>query len=128
MASMLGCMLSRHTALPSALPPHLPPSLGRDVGGRPWELQVLRSSQLDAQMLDRELTSMLHEQFMRIFSCFKQGVVARMEPELNAVLMLLVYSMSVWRGKSTPGSQMLNLRYRNEWAKPKVGANLLQLC
>ncbi len=35
-----------------------------------------------------------------------------------------VFIMSVWRGKATPGSQLLNLRYRNEWAlrnDPTVG-------
>ncbi|KAG1675900.1 hypothetical protein FOA52_001557 [Chlamydomonas sp. UWO 241] len=90
-----------------------PPRLG---GGVRWELQVLRSSQLDAQRLDSELMSMLHEQFMKVFAYFKPGQLANMEPELHAILLGLVFALSVWRGQSTPGSQLLNLRYRNEWA------------
>mmetsp|Transcript_15016 Transcript_15016/g.32525 ORF Transcript_15016/g.32525 Transcript_15016/m.32525 type:complete len:392 (-) Transcript_15016:542-1717(-) len=83
---------------------------------RPWPLKVLRSSQADAARLDDELIVLLHEQFMRLFSYFKPGDVAALEPELNGVLMLLIFAFTVWRGKATPGSQLLNLRYRNEYA------------
>jgi hypothetical protein len=37
----------------------------------PWPLRVLRSSQLDAQRLDAELTTMLQEQFMAAFTLFQ---------------------------------------------------------
>ena len=37
-----------------------------------WPLQVLRSSQLDAERLDHELVSMLHEQFMKVFAHCQQ--------------------------------------------------------
>lgn len=38
----------------------------------PWSLRVLRSSQLDAQRLDAELQTMLHEQFMAVFQLLPQ--------------------------------------------------------
>jgi hypothetical protein len=38
----------------------------------PWPLRVLRSSQLDAQRLDAELQTMLHEQFMAVFQLLPQ--------------------------------------------------------
>jgi hypothetical protein len=37
----------------------------------PWPLPVLRSSQLDGQRLDAELTTMLQEQFMAAFTLFQ---------------------------------------------------------
>lgn len=83
---------SMHSCMPLTGYLHLllPLSQGESVGGQPWALQVLRSSQLDAARLDDELISMLHEQFMKIFSYFKPGQVQSLEPELNAVLLLLV--------------------------------------
>lgn len=38
---------------------------------RPLSLKVLRVSQLDAELLDAELTNMMKEQFLSIFSLFK---------------------------------------------------------
>lgn len=35
------------------------------------DVVIMRASQLDAARLDNELTSMLREQFMRIFSLFQ---------------------------------------------------------
>eukprot|EP00775_Hariotina_reticulata_P013226 gene13226-13357_t len=57
---------------------------------------------------------MLQEQFMAIFQLFQQGHVSALEPELNLLLSLLVYWLSVWRGRATPGSDLMNLRYRDE--------------
>ncbi|KXZ42489.1 hypothetical protein GPECTOR_142g710 [Gonium pectorale] len=39
---------------------------------------------------------------------------------MGALLSLLVFALSVWPGRATPGSELLNLRYRNERA---VAAN-----
>eukprot|EP00201_Polytomella_parva_P014210 CAMPEP_0175059264 /NCGR_PEP_ID=MMETSP0052_2-20121109/12334_1 /TAXON_ID=51329 ORGANISM="Polytomella parva, Strain SAG 63-3" /NCGR_SAMPLE_ID=MMETSP0052_2 /ASSEMBLY_ACC=CAM_ASM_000194 /LENGTH=392 /DNA_ID=CAMNT_0016324791 /DNA_START=266 /DNA_END=1444 /DNA_ORIENTATION=+ len=38
------------------------------------------------------------------------------EPELNATLAGLVFGLSVWRNGASPGSTLLNLRFRNEHA------------
>lgn len=37
---------------------------------------------------------MLHSQFMKVFSHFQQHDVARFEPELNALILLLVREQS----------------------------------
>ncbi|EFJ49149.1 hypothetical protein VOLCADRAFT_104358 [Volvox carteri f. nagariensis] len=44
------------------------------------------------------------------------GQAASWEPELRAVLSLMVFCLSVWAGRATPGSELLNLRYRDERA------------
>ncbi|GIL76324.1 hypothetical protein Vretimale_5869 [Volvox reticuliferus] len=84
--------------------------------GPPPPLHVLRSSQLDALRLDAELGGLLQEQLGRLFEHFSPGRAAQLEPELRAVLSLLVFGLSVWVGRATPGSELLNLRYRNEHA------------
>lgn len=51
----------------------------------------MRSSQLDAERLDEELTSMLREQLLRCASWVLQpGLLARLQPELTLLLDLLV--------------------------------------
>jgi peroxin-2 len=79
-------------------------------------VDILRSSQVDAARLDTELALMLGEQFSSVFKLFQAGSVARFEPELNGLLRLLIFGLSVWKGRATPGSELMNLRYRNERA------------
>ena len=104
----------------------------------------MRASQLDAARLDTELSAMLKEQFMKIFSYFQPRLISAFQPELTLILELLVSSnllfaaqmvvvsllqacrrlisnhwlqifrFSVWAGKPTPGSALMNLRYRDE--------------
>ncbi|WIA19819.1 hypothetical protein OEZ85_005727 [Tetradesmus obliquus] len=88
----------------------------------PWPLRVLRSSQLDAHRLDAELTTMLQEQFMAAFTLFQPGRVSNLAPELNLLLAGLVYWLSIWQGRATPGSELMNLRYRNEHAMEAAAA------
>ena len=51
----------------------------------------MRSSQLDAERLDEELTGMLREQLLRCAAWLLQpGLLARLQPELTLLLDLLV--------------------------------------
>lgn len=50
----------------------------------------MRASQLDAARLDVELTAMLQEQFMKVFTYFQPRVVTALQPELSLILQLLV--------------------------------------
>lgn len=58
--------------------------------GSASDVDIMRSSQLDAARLDDELTSMLREQFLSAFALFRPAVVARLQPELTLLLELLV--------------------------------------
>ena len=52
----------------------------------------MRASQLDAARLDTELSAMLKEQFMKIFSFFQPRLISAFQPELTLLLELLVSS------------------------------------
>ncbi|DBA79327.1 hypothetical protein WJX79_000617 [Trebouxia sp. C0005] len=81
---------------------------------RPPDAVIMRASQLDAARLDTELSAMLKEQFMKIFSYFQPRLISAFQPELTLILELLIFRFSVWAGKPTPGSALMNLRYRDE--------------
>ena len=90
-------------------------SASADVSApNPPDVRVLRVSQIDAGRLDVELTSLLREQFLRIFSRVQPGAVARAAPELNLGLDALVFYFTVWSHRPTPGMELMNLRYRDE--------------
>ena len=90
-------------------------SASADVSApNPPDVRVLRVSQIDAGRLDVELTSLLREQFLRIFSRVQPGAVARAAPELNLGLDTLVFYFTVWSHRPTPGMALMNLRYRDE--------------
>nr|XP_006822978.1 PREDICTED: peroxisome biogenesis factor 2-like [Saccoglossus kowalevskii] len=75
---------------------------------------VLRVSQLDASELDNELLQILKNQFTSAFQYFKPGVLATIEPELNAALRLLVWRFSVYASSATLGQQILNIKYKDK--------------
>ncbi|KAG6552426.1 hypothetical protein Mapa_005987 [Marchantia paleacea] len=81
---------------------------------RPPQVNILRVNQIDAARLDVEMTAMLREQLMKVFSLAQPGLLLRYEPELNAFLELLVWRFSIWVDRPTPGSALMNLRYRDE--------------
>eukprot|EP00899_Mesostigma_viride_P008302 jgi/Mesvir1/17473/Mv08747-RA.1 len=80
----------------------------------PPALDVSRVNQLDAARLDVELTEMLRDQFLSVFSVFQPATIARLRPELMAALEFLIFHFSVWRDRPTPGNALMNLRYRDE--------------
>lgn len=75
--------------------------------------RVLRISQLDAFELDDALEQLVWSQFTRCFRHFKPGLLTRVEPELKALLQLLVWRFTVYSGSATVGQMLLNLRYHN---------------
>ena len=50
----------------------------------------MRASQLDAERVDTELTAMLKEQFLKVFTYFQPRLITALQPELTLVLQLLV--------------------------------------
>ncbi|KAF6263305.1 Pex12 amino terminal region-domain-containing protein [Scenedesmus sp. NREL 46B-D3] len=65
---------------------------------------------------------MLQEQFMATFTLFQPGRISNLAPELNLLLASLVYWLSIWQGRASPGSELMNLRYRNEHAMEATAA------
>ncbi|TPX72932.1 hypothetical protein SpCBS45565_g00254 [Spizellomyces sp. 'palustris'] len=81
---------------------------------RPSSLNVLRVSQLDAELLDAELTTVVKEQFLAIFSLFKPTLKEKYEPEFTALLQYLMCHLSIYSMGASYGLQLQNLKYRNE--------------
>ncbi|GAB5588404.1 peroxisome assembly protein (Peroxin-2) [Umbelopsis nana] len=77
-------------------------------------LRVMRVSQLDSDLLDVELFGMLKEQLWSAFSLFNHSIREKFEPELVAILSLLLYKFSIYDSAASYGSQLQNLKYRNE--------------
>lgn len=86
---------------------------GARAGSENSAPRVLRVSQLDAFELDDALEQLVWSQFARCFQHFKPGLLTRMEPELKALLQLLVWRFTVYSSSATVGQTLLNIRYHN---------------
>ncbi|KAG6415767.1 hypothetical protein SASPL_123183 [Salvia splendens] len=84
-------------------------------------VEISRVNQIDAGRLDVEMSAMLKEQLVKVFSLLKPGMLFQYEPELDAFLEFLIWRFSIWVDKPTPGNALMNLRYRDERAvEPRV--------
>ncbi|XVF86664.1 hypothetical protein PTKIN_Ptkin18bG0060000 [Pterospermum kingtungense] len=79
-------------------------------------ISISRVNQFDAARLDIEVSAMLKEQLVKVFSLTKPGMLFQYEPELDAFLEFLIWRFSIWVDKPTPGNALMNLRYRDERA------------
>ncbi|CAO1619986.1 unnamed protein product [Parajaminaea phylloscopi] len=79
-------------------------------------LRIQRVSQLDAEVLDDELLSLLVQPLKTSLAQIRSTLPDRIEPELYAVLKLILFKYSIWDHGATYGAMLQNLRYRNEWA------------
>ncbi|WOL00804.1 hypothetical protein Cni_G09517 [Canna indica] len=93
----------------------------RDSSQLPIEITISRVNQFDAARLDVEMSAMLKEQLVKVFSFLKPGFLFQYEPELDAFLEFLIWRFSIWVDKPTPGNALMNLRYRDERAVPVGG-------
>ncbi|EPS60255.1 hypothetical protein M569_14547 [Genlisea aurea] len=84
-------------------------------------VEISRVNQFDAARLDLEMSAMLKEQLIKVFSLLKPGIVFQYEPELDAFLEFLIWRFSIWVDKPTPGNALMNLRYRDERAVKSLG-------
>ncbi|XP_072999596.1 peroxisome biogenesis protein 2 [Typha latifolia] len=84
-------------------------------------ISISRVNQFDAARLDVEMSAMLKEQLVKVFSLMKPGFLFQYEPELDAFLEFLIWRFSIWVDKPTPGNALMNLRYRDERAVPAGG-------
>ncbi|CAN6456561.1 unnamed protein product [Victoria cruziana] len=84
-------------------------------------ISVSRVNQVDAGRLDVEMSAMLKEQLVKVFSLFKPGLLFQYEAELDAFLEFLIWRFSIWVDKPTPGNALMNLRYRDERAATLQG-------
>ncbi|XP_072306738.1 peroxisome biogenesis factor 2 [Eucyclogobius newberryi] len=74
---------------------------------------VLRISQLDALELDSSLEQLMWSQFSLCFQNFRPGLLTPAEPELRALLQLLLWKFTLYPNSATVGQSILNVRYHN---------------
>lgn len=80
-------------------------------------LRVARVGQLDAELLDDELQTLLLAPLRSALDTLKSGLAAAWQPELLLVLRLALCRLAIWAPRAaTYGASMQNLRYRNERA------------
>lgn len=79
---------------------------------------VLRISQLDALELDSSLEQLLWNQFSQCFQNCRPGLLTPLEPELRALLHLLVWRFTLYSSSTTVGQSLLSLRYHNVLSSP----------
>lgn len=82
---------------------------------------ISRVNQVDAARLDVEMSAMLKEQLVKVFSVMKPGLLFQYEAELDAFLEFLIWRFSIWVDKPTPGNALMNLRYRDDYAMTTRG-------
>lgn len=80
-------------------------------------LRIARVGQLDAELLDDELQTMLLAPLRSALDTIRTGLAHRFQPELMLLLRLALFRLAICRSQAaTYGAAMHNLRYRNEWA------------
>ncbi|KAG2722898.1 hypothetical protein I3843_02G126000 [Carya illinoinensis] len=84
-------------------------------------ISISRVNQVDAARLDVEMSAMLKEQLVKVFSLMKPGMLFQYEAELDAFLEFLIWRFSIWVDKPTPGIALMNLRYRDDRAMETRG-------
>ncbi|MED6260921.1 hypothetical protein ATANTOWER_031359, partial [Ataeniobius toweri] len=87
-------------------------SYGSDSAVDP-QTPVLRISQLDALELDSALEQLLWTQFTQCFQNYRPGMLTPVEPELKALLYLLLWRFTLYSNSATVGQSLLSLRYQS---------------
>ncbi|RDX65394.1 Peroxisome biogenesis protein 2, partial [Mucuna pruriens] len=59
-------------------------------------ISISRVNQVDAARLDVEMSAMLKEQLVKVFSLMKPGMLFQYEAELDAFLEFLIWRFSIW--------------------------------
>ncbi|XP_068081208.1 peroxisome biogenesis factor 2 isoform X2 [Anabrus simplex] len=81
---------------------------------------VPRVTQLDAVDLDKEILQVLKSQVINITKVNNVGFLAKWEPEIDAVLQLILWKFSVNTAYSTFGQQLLSMKYGGLYNKRKA--------
>ncbi|KAF9569335.1 hypothetical protein CPC08DRAFT_739223 [Agrocybe pediades] len=73
--------------------------------------RIIRVGQLDSELLDQELVQLLQEPINKALSLVNSSFRARFEPELNLLIQLTLYKLSIWNTGASYGAKLQDLRY-----------------
>ncbi|KAF8974447.1 Pex12 amino terminal region-domain-containing protein [Flammula alnicola] len=77
----------------------------------PEHPRIIRVGQLDSELLDQELAQLLQEPINKALSMINSTFRARFEPELNLLIQLTLYKLSIWNTGASYGAKLQDLRY-----------------
>lgn len=91
---------------------------------------VSRVNQLDADLLDKEIGKIIHEQLGNVYKELPPGILSKYQPEIDCILKSFIWFCSIQRNKSTFGQQILAITYhRNQLTRNKLILHyLLTIC
>ncbi|CRL02981.1 CLUMA_CG016383, isoform A [Clunio marinus] len=75
---------------------------------------VSRVNQLDADLLDKEVTKIIHEQLSNVYKELPPGILSKYQPEIDCLLKTIIWYCSILRNKSTFGQQILAITYQKD--------------
>lgn len=75
---------------------------------------VSRVNQLDADLLDKEISKIFHEQLTNVYKELPPGLLSRFQPEVDCLLKSIIWFCSIKRNSSTFGQQILAITYQTE--------------
>ncbi|GAA5981395.1 hypothetical protein JCM10908_004093 [Rhodotorula pacifica] len=87
-------------------------------------LRISRVAQLDADLLDGELESILNASVSAALDGVKSAGGRSWQPEYVAMLRLAVLKLSLWESNATYGASLQNLRYRDEGKHAASGTHV----
>ncbi|KAL9093046.1 MAG: hypothetical protein Q9165_004184 [Trypethelium subeluteriae] len=115
--------ISEHTSRANATLQYLPSSLhipGRillnaweKVGGREGTRPAFRVGQVDAELLDEELLSLLQGQAGDALKYYGVHVRDEWSPEILLILRAILYKLTIWDHDTSYGAALQGLRYTN---------------
>ncbi|THV08402.1 hypothetical protein K435DRAFT_708163 [Dendrothele bispora CBS 962.96] len=74
-------------------------------------MRVLRVGQLDSELLDQELVSLLQQPIQSALSQVSASLHRRFQPEITLFIQLVLYRFSVWSYGASYGAKLQGLRY-----------------
>ncbi|CAB3362294.1 Hypothetical predicted protein [Cloeon dipterum] len=86
----------------------------------PKRKHVPRITQLDSASLDKEINSVLKLEVEEILRSTAPYALTRYEPEIDALLSLLVWKLSVYDKGATFGQSLLDLKYYNSSIRKRI--------
>lgn len=75
---------------------------------------VSRVNQLDAELLDKEISKIIYEQLGNVYKELPPGVLSKFQPEIDCFLKSILWFSSIQRTNSTFGQQILAITYQKD--------------
>ena len=75
---------------------------------------VSRVNQLDADLLDKEISKIIHEQLGNVYKELPPGLLSKYQPEIDCILKSIIWVSSIQRNNSTFGQEILAITYQKD--------------